>query len=160
VSARRYVLFTIAAVLTLAGDQLSKAVARANLVVGHPVPFIDGVWGWQLSYNTGVAFGLFRTTEGARILLTLVGLVAAIVIVVVLRKMEDRAWTATALGLVFGGAVGNALIDRLAFGQVTDFILWRVGSHRWPMFNVADAALLVGVLLLFLDIGKKPAKKK
>ena len=55
-----------------------------------------------------------------------------------------------AYGLVAGGALGN-LIDRMHQGAVTDFVRWHVHTHMWPIFNVADAALLVGVGLLFLD---------
>ncbi|HEX7599914.1 MAG TPA: signal peptidase II, partial [Polyangia bacterium] len=56
-----------------------------------------------------------------------------------------------ALGLIGGGAVGN-LIDRIAFGKVTDFIVWHYQAHEWPAFNVADAALVVGVCLMALDM--------
>ena len=56
-----------------------------------------------------------------------------------------------ALGLVGGGAIGN-LIDRMLFGKVTDFIVWKVGVHEWPAFNIADAALCVGVGLMVLDM--------
>jgi len=56
-----------------------------------------------------------------------------------------------ALGLVAGGAVGN-LIDRIAVGRVSDFIVWHYHGHEWPAFNVADAALVVGVCLMALDM--------
>lgn len=157
---RRYVIFTIAALLTLIADQLTKVMARADLVLGRPIPFVGSFWAWELSYNTGSAFGLFNSTGGARIFLSLIGVVACVAIVIILKKSEDhRGWNAAALGLVFGGALGN-VIDRIAFGKVTDFILWKAGSFRWPQFNVADAALVVGVIILFLDIGKKKEKKK
>ena len=63
---------------------------------------------------------------------------------------------AAELGLLAGGAIGN-LIDRAAYGYVTDFILWKMGAHRWPNFNVADAALLIGIAGLLIDM--KPAEK-
>jgi signal peptidase II len=158
--ARRYVIFSIAAVITLIADQITKVMARAELALGHPKPVIAGYWEWELSYNTGSAFGLFNSTSGARIFLSLIGVVACIAIVVILKKSEDhRGWNAAALGLVFGGALGN-VIDRLIFGKVTDFILWRAGNLRWPQFNIADAALVVGVVILFLDIGKKKEGRK
>jgi signal peptidase II len=150
---RRYVIFTVAAVLTLIADQITKVMARADLLMGHPVPFVGSFWAWELSYNTGSAFGLFNSTSGARVFLSLIGVVACVAIVIILKKSEDhRGWNAGALGLVF--------IDRIAFGKVTDFILWKAGSFRWPQFNVADAALVVGVIILFLDIGKKKENKK
>ena len=57
-----------------------------------------------------------------------------------------------------GGAIGN-LIDRIAYGRVTDFIVWHIKEHEWPAFNIADAALVVGVLLMGLDmlLAPKPA---
>jgi signal peptidase II len=156
---RRYIAFTIAAALSVLADQITKVMARANLVPGHATTFIDGFWDWLLSFNTGVAFGLFRNTPGARIFLTIIGLAACAVLVLIVKRTADRARNAAALGLVLGGALGN-LIDRIAFGKVTDFVSWRVGDFHWPQFNVADASLVVGVVLLvLLDIGKKPAKK-
>ena len=155
---RRYVFFIVAAALTLVFDQITKYMARANLVLGDAKTVIEGYWDWELSYNTGSAFGLFNTTAGARGFLTAIGLVACVAIVFILRKSDDRAWNAAALGLVFGGALGN-VIDRILDGKVTDFVLWKVGTFKWPQFNVADAALVVGVLILFLDIGKKKQPK-
>jgi signal peptidase II len=156
--ARRYRFFAVAAVLTLIADQITKYVARANLVLHEPHPVIARFWDWELSYNTGSAFGLFSSTAGARWFLTIIGLAACVAIVFILKKSDDRAWNAAALGLVFGGALGN-VIDRVLFGKVTDFVLWRIDTYKWPQFNVADAALVVGVIILFLDIGKKKEPK-
>jgi signal peptidase II len=66
-----------------------------------------------------------------------------------------------ALGLVGGGAIGN-LIDRILYGRVTDFIVWHYKGHEWPAFNIADAALVVGVGLMGLDmlLAPKPAAVK
>jgi signal peptidase II len=155
---RRYVFFIAAAAFTLIFDQVTKYMARANLVMGDAKTVIAGYWDWELSYNTGSAFGLFNDTAGARWFLTVIGLGACAAIVWILRKSDDRAWNAAALGLVFGGALGN-VIDRILDGKVTDFVLWKIHTYKWPQFNVADAALVVGVIILFLDIGKKKAPK-
>jgi signal peptidase II len=84
-----------------------------------------------------------------------VGLVAIGAIFWMLHKARDNQtrlhW---ALGLVAGGAIGN-IIDRILFGKVTDFVVWKYYQHEWPTFNVADAALCVGVGLLFLDINRE-----
>ena len=76
-----------------------------------------------------------------------------------LRKTEDHATRLhVALGLVGGGAIGN-LIDRVLYGRVTDFIVWHVKEHEWPAFNIADAALCIGVGLMLLDmLLTRPAK--
>lgn len=159
---RRFNLFLLSAVLTLAADQLSKLWARKELVFGRGVPFFGGFWDWELSYNTGSAFGLFQSMDGARIGLSVVGVVACVAILVFLyRTPDERGWIASAFGLIFGGALGN-VIDRILDGKVTDFVLWHAGKHRWPAFNVADAALVAGVIILFFDFGKpkKPAPSK
>jgi signal peptidase II len=154
---RRYVIFAITFVLSLVADQWSKVWARGELSMGHPVSVIEPFWYWELSYNTGAAFGLFRDTPGGRIFLSIIALGAFVAIVYILAKKttDDRKWATLGLGLIASGAVGN-VIDRLMEGKVTDFVLWRAGDFRWPQFNIADAALVVGVvILLFSDIGRK-----
>jgi len=158
--ARRHVIFGIAAASALALDQLTKLLARAWLTERHVVDFIPGFWSWYLSYNRGMSFGFLRDTPGARFLLVAVALAACVAIVIILwRKTTNaRGWLAAGLGLVFGGALGNA-IDRLFAGEVTDFILWRIGDlYTHNPFNVADAALVIGVFVLLIDPGKKKDK--
>ncbi len=156
----RYRLFLIFAALTIAADQLSKLAVRSNLALGQIKTFIPGFWDWELSFNPGSAFGLFRSTDGARIFLTVVGVLACLAILIIVRRGHDgQRWMSSALGLVFGGALGN-VIDRLTFGKVTDFVVWHISTFKWPTFNVADAALVLGVIVLFLDVGREQKKKK
>jgi signal peptidase II len=142
---------------------------RPPLCRADAAPVIDGFWHWRLSMNPGSAFGLFSSQGGARIGLSVVGIVAVLGMLWMLRKARPNQkilhW---ALALVAGGAVGN-LIDRVYFGVVTDFILWHVGTynphqlrweHEWPVFNVADVVLVVGVILMFLDIQKEGRREK
>jgi signal peptidase II len=152
---RRWKLFGAVVTLALLFDQLTKLWARGALSEdGGPVPLIKGFWYWELSYNTGAAFSFLRGQDGGRILLSIVGVLACGVLLWMVRRGNDtQRWYPTGLGLVFGGAVGN-LIDRIGFGKVTDFVLWKIGEHRWPVFNVADCVLVAGVIILFLDIGK------
>lgn len=158
---RRYSLFLIVSSLTLLADQLTKWWARASFAEhAPPEKFLGSFWSWELSYNTGSAFGLFRSLGGARIWLSIIGVIACIAIVVILRKGKDeQKWMTTALGLVAGGAVGN-VIDRVWMGKVTDFVVWKAGSYTWPAFNVADAALVAGVAILFLDVGREQKKAR
>jgi signal peptidase II len=149
---RKYVLFGILGAVSIILDQWTKVMARASLR-GHATKVvIDGFWKLRYSENTGVAFGMFQALPGGRILLTLVALVAFVMVIHYLRKTDDHHTRMhAALGLVGGGAIGN-LIDRIAYGKVTDFIVWHVKEHEWPAFNVADAALVVGVGLMALDM--------
>ena len=126
----------VVAAVVVAVDQVTKAVAVADL--DHPVHVV-GPFGFALGYNTGSAFSLF--TADAPVLTAV-----AVVLVAVLGWLAWRAPNtpvAVALGLVLGGAVGN-LCDRAARGRVVDFIT----ITHWPTFNVADACITVGIVLL------------
>jgi len=154
----RYKLFTWVAAVTLVFDQATKIAARAMLEhdgqYGTPVVVIQNFFDWRLSYNFGSAFGLFGGLDGARVGLTVVGLIAVAAILWMLKTAtDDQRRLVWGLGLVGGGAVGN-IIDRVWFGKVTDFIVWKYHTHEWPTFNIADAALVIGVGFLFLDLGK------
>jgi signal peptidase II len=158
---RKYVIFGVLAAISIALDQWTKVLARASLrPLGHAGRVvIDGFFNLRYSENNGVAFGMFQTLPGGRFLLTLVALFAFGLVIHYLRKTEPaHTRMHAALGLVGGGAIGN-LIDRIMFGKVTDFIVWHYKGHEWPAFNIADAALVVGVGLMGLDmlLAPKPA---
>lgn len=144
---------TVAAII-LALDQATKLLALARLVPGHPVPVVDGVFSFTLVLNPGLAFGMLGAVPpGWRWLVGLLALVALLALAILaLQLLPGGGWpVAFALGLIFGGAVGN-LIDRWRFGAVVDFIdlFWR--TYHWPAFNVADSAISVGVALLALHL--------
>lgn len=116
--------------------------------------------GWRLSFNPGSAFGLFHSATGARVFLSVIGVLAVGGMLWMLRKArEDQKALIWALGLVAGGAVGN-LIDRVYYGVVTDFALVAYKAKEWPVFNVADIALVIGVGLMFLDIQGESKREK
>ncbi len=151
----RNVLFGAAAVLSIALDQWTKVLARTHLKPLGPwggKTVVANYFDLRYSENTGVAFGMFQRLPGGRIWLTLIA-VAALLLVgyYLLRSGLRQSRLHLALGLVGGGAIGN-LIDRIAYGRVTDFIVWHVGRHEWPAFNIADAALVAGVALMALDM--------
>jgi signal peptidase II len=151
----RNVLFGAASVLSLFLDQWTKVLARTHLKPLAPwggKTVVANYFDLRYSENTGVAFGMFQQLPGGRIWLTVVALVALLLVGYYLLKSGPRQMRLhLALGLVGGGAIGN-LVDRIAFGRVTDFIVWHVGKHEWPAFNIADAALVVGVALMALDM--------
>jgi len=151
---RKYVLFTVFAVVSLLFDQWTKVMARDVLRPRgpfNPKVIVDGYFDLRYAENPGVAFSMFQDLPGGRILLTLLAVVALVVVIAYLRKTPVEATRVhVALGLVGGGAIGN-LVDRVMYGKVTDFIVWKKGIHEWPAFNIADAALCVGVGLILLD---------
>ena len=159
--AGKYRAFLLALLFTLGADQASKVWARHTLKPKFPEPMvvIHNYFELRYSENTGSAFGLLRGVPGSRYLFYVVGFVAFAVVGGYLRKASPGARRLGAeLGLLAGGAAGN-LIDRLLYGRVTDFIVWKVGAHEWPTFNVADAALVVGILGLLIDIKPEGAKE-
>ena len=139
----------IVAVLAVALDQGSKALAVAQLTPGERIPLLGDLFGLSLVYNPGAAFSL---GSGATWVLTLVGVIAAAAVVVFAVRLRGARW-GLALGLVLGGAVGN-LVDRLLSppslgrGHVTGFLAYGdlfVG-------NIADVFVVVGVGLVSLNL--------
>ena len=118
--------------------------------MGEPVSVISNVWDWYLAFNTGAAFSMFGSVSFGRILLTVVAFIAVGIIVYLAKSAVTRRGL-LALAAILGGTVGN-LIDRVAFGGVTDFVLWRWHDHEWPIFNVADVALCLGIGVLLVDM--------
>ena len=151
---RKVVFFVIALLLALGLDQGSKVWARASLKPMQPqaITVVQGYFDLQYSENTGSAFGLFRTMPGGRYFLGAIGILALGLVFRYLKKTPPELGRLGAeLGLLAGGALGN-IYDRVVYGRVTDFILWKVGTYHWPTFNIADAALVVGVIGLFFDM--------
>jgi signal peptidase II len=152
--------FVIALLLTIGLDQGTKIWARKSLAPRRPevIKVIPGYFELEYAENTGSAFSLLRGRPEARYILFGFGVVALAVVYLYLKKAKpEQARLAAELGLLAGGALGN-LIDRAIYGHVTDFILWRAGSYRWPNFNIADAALVIGIVGLMFDL--KPEEKK
>jgi len=146
----------VAPVARVAAPCTVPADVIAGRCVGVPQPVIRGIWDWELAMNTGVAFSTLADVGGAgvggaQLVLALIAAIALIALgIAAARTRPDQYLRLAALALVGGGALGN-LVDRIRQGAVTDFIRWRAGSHVWPIFNVADAALLVGVVLLLIE---------
>ncbi len=158
---RKYVLFGVFLALSLGLDQWTKALARTHLrPLGPYTPkvVIDGFFNLRYSENPGVAFGMLQQMPGGKFVLTALAVAAIVLVIMYLRRTDaDATRLHVALGLVGGGALGN-VIDRISYGRVTDFIVWHVKGHEWPTFNVADAALCVGVGLMMLDMfASRPA---
>jgi signal peptidase II len=148
----KHVLFLAGAIVAL--DQFTKAIALDRLPSGVAVQIIDGLLALILVMNPGLAFGLLGTMPvGWRWVVAALSIAALLVLArVALRVLPAAGWPGRlAVGLIFGGAVGN-LIDRARFGAVVDFIdvYWR--GYHWPAFNVADSAITVGVVLLALRL--------
>jgi signal peptidase II len=143
-------LFFGAFSLTLALDLWTKALIQARFQLFETLPLIPGI---ALTYvrNKGAAFSLLATAPESlrRPFFLLITVAATIAVIYYLRQTPMKDWmTRLALGLVAGGAIGNAL-DRIRYNEVVDFIEVGVRSvYTWPIFNVADSAVCIGVGLL------------
>lgn len=134
-------LFTASAVVLL--DQLTKFYIRQLLSPGENIALFKGILYLTHVQNKGAAFGLLAGRQSLFILITVISIF--LILFYYFRAREPYQIFNLALGLELGGAIGN-LIDRLRLGGVTDFINLRI----WPVFNMADAAIVLGVFLLIL----------
>ena len=145
----------VAAIVALVLDQAAKLwlldsfdIARRGAVA--ITPFFDLVLAW----NTGISYGWFQN-EGPLGQVVLIGVKAAAVVVMAVWMARSRTLVATAsLGMIIGGAIGNA-IDRFVYGAVVDYALFHVQigekTYNWYVFNLADVAIVAGVMGLLYD---------
>jgi signal peptidase II len=146
---RRVALFALVAVLALAIDVVSKVLVVANLQPGDQTRLLAGAIYLDIARNSGAAFSL---GTGFTVILSLVALVVVAIIVRTASRMRSTGW-AVSLGLILGGALGN-LVDRIfrapgVFrGHVVDWIsLFGPNAEHWPIFNLADSAIVCGAIL-------------
>jgi signal peptidase II len=145
--------FYLTALAIVLLDQFSKAVVIRFMRLGQSIPVVPGYFDLTFVLNPGAAFSLFATLPDwvRNPFFIAVSLIAAVLIVVYrTRHLQDNRLASFSLALVLGGAVGN-LIDRVRFGVVVDFLDVHVHQYHWPVFNVADSAISVGVTLLLLE---------
>ncbi len=136
--------------LVIVLDQATKWLAAAMLDPYRPLPLVP-LLNLTLMYNKGAAFGfLAGTGDWQRWFFACFAIVVSVVLVIWLLRLGPRErLMAAAISLIAGGAVGN-LIDRVLTGRVVDFIDLYVGDWHWPAFNVADSAIISGVVLLLI----------
>ena len=144
-------LAALVALAVVLADQATKALVERTLVLHETIPLTPF---FALSYvrNTGAAFGVLAAAPvGVRLPLFLaVTVVATAAVLSYLRRTPaDQRWRVAALGAILGGALGN-LLDRVRYGEVVDFLDLHWGGLHWPAFNVADAAITVGVAIVLL----------
>jgi signal peptidase II len=135
-------------------DQATKLLVVRSMRLGQSIPLIPGFLDFTFVLNPGAAFSLLATMpDGVRNPFFIVISLAAVVLILVYRTrylLGDRL-ASVGLGLILGGAVGN-LIDRVRYGVVLDFLDAHIYQYHWPVFNVADSAISVGVGLMLLQM--------
>lgn len=146
-----FLRFFLLVFLVLVFDQLTKFLALSFLAAYDSVPVIPNIFHLTLVHNTGIAFGFFNRHR--EILFAAISLSLVFLGVWGARSTRNSPPAQSfALALILGGAIGNWL-DRLRFGAVVDFLDFRV----WPVFNGADSAITIGVVLYFWSLLRKPA---
>jgi signal peptidase II len=146
---KRPLLIALAVLLL---DRITKWAIARTIPLEDAVNIIPGFFRLTHLENTGAAFSLFADSPSPfRTTLLIAFSIAALAVVSVLLWKDRSVFHSgtLALSLILGGAVGN-LWDRVSDGKVTDFLDFYIGAHHWPPFNVADSAIVVGALLLFL----------
>jgi signal peptidase II len=139
--------YYLLALLMFAADQATKWMIVKKMDLGQSIPVIDQVLYITSHRNRGAAFGILQDQRYFFIIITII--VVGAVIYYLQKHATDRLLK-TALALVLGGALGN-FIDRLLRGEVVDFVDVYIGSYDFPIFNVADSALVIGVGLIFIQ---------
>ena len=142
-------LWLSACVLVL--DQISKVYFIGFLEYAQPVPVIEGFWNWKLVHNYGAAFSFLADASGwQRWFFSALAVGISGMLVFWLAKLPRFYWyEALPFALIIGGALGN-LVDRVRFGYVVDFVHWYWQDYHWPVFNLADAAILMGAVSLIV----------
>ncbi len=145
--------YYVAALLIFWFDQWTKKLVAEKMVLGESIVLIDR-WLYLTSHrNAGAAFGILQGQRWLFIVVTVA--VVAVIVYTLWRKRQERllCWS---LSLILGGAVGN-LSDRIRFGEVVDFIDVRIFGYHYPIFNVADSAVVIGGALLALTLWRSGA---
>jgi len=156
----KYLLLATIAIPLIVLDQATKLIIVRTMELHTIIPMVRNFFDIVHARNQGAAFGVLRDSSIRLPFLIGVSLLAAVVIVIVFRKLRpDQKLSAWGLSLVLSGAVGN-LIDRIRFGEVVDFLSVHWHEHYWPAFNVADSAICIGVGLLALDMILEEKRKK
>ncbi len=138
-------------------DRITKWAIAQTIPLEDAINIIPGFFRLTHLENTGAAFSLFADSPSPfRTTLLISFSLAALAVVSALLWKDRRVFHSgtLALSLILGGAVGN-LWDRLSDGKVTDFLDFYIGIHHWPPFNVADSAIVIGALLLFMRMLRK-----
>jgi signal peptidase II len=140
--------------LVVALDRITKWTVARRLSLHDSIQIIPGFFRIIHAENPGAAFGIFADSPSQWKLGMLIGFsIIALVIVSAMLWKNSHTMTSTGIGLalILGGAAGN-LWDRLVSHQVVDFLLFYIGPHQWPAFNVADSAIVTGAGLLVIEI--------
>ncbi len=148
-------IFIVSLILTII-DQLSKVIVIKYLTIGHSIKLIPNFFYLTYTHNTGAAFSILT---GKRLFLIMIVIIIIILLFNYLKKNTPQSKISKiAFSLVIGGALGN-LIDRLIRGYVVDFLDFKIIGYNFPIFNLADIFVTIGIFLLLIISFRKDDKK-
>ncbi len=143
------ILYLVTLILVVGGDLFTKHLVSSSMLLGQSHEIINNFFYFTYAHNTGVAWGMFAGKLG---LFIVVAIIAAVVMIVFFRKTKsEEVLTRFGLVLTFGGMIGN-LVDRIFLGYVRDFIDVIIFNYNFPIFNIADMAVVIGVALIIVEI--------
>ncbi|GAC1664862.1 MAG: hypothetical protein NVS9B8_05540 [Candidatus Limnocylindrales bacterium] len=143
---RRWPLFVALAATVVVVDQATKAVVSGARAAGPPIDVVGDMIRIVFGQNSGALFGMFKDNA---LMFGIVSLVVVALIVVYHGRSAPSLYLSITLGLLLGGAIGN-MLDRLRLGYVVDFVDAGIGVTRFYTFNIADSAISLAILLLFI----------
>ncbi len=137
-------------------DQVSKLLILRGTTLNNSLAIIKNFFYITYTHNTGAAFSIFT---GKRLFLIVITIIVLIIIINYIKKNKiTKKAELIALSLVMGGSIGN-LIDRIVYGYVIDFIDIKIFGYDFPVFNIADSFITIGVILLILTLNRKEKAK-
>ncbi|MDQ0253798.1 signal peptidase II [Evansella vedderi] len=150
-------IYYIIALVIIIIDQWTKWLVVQYMELRESIPIIEGVFHLTSHRNAGAAFGILQGQMWLFFIATVI--VIGVVIYYIQTEGKKHRWFGWALGLVLGGAIGN-FIDRVLHGEVVDFLDVYIFTYNYPIFNVADMALVVGVIMLIIHVLKEEKNQR
>jgi signal peptidase II len=149
--------YYLLAIFVIAIDQFTKYLVVKNMELYEKIPIIEGFFNLTSHRNSGAAWGILEGKMGFFYVITIIVIIG---IIYYLHKYgKDNMLFASALSLILGGAIGN-FIDRLFHQEVVDFFDFTIFGYEFPIFNIADSALTIGVILVIIATLFEEKKQK
>lgn len=153
-----HLMYYFVSLLIILIDQLTKVLVINYMEIGESIPLIDDILYLTSHRNPGAAWGILAGQMWFFYVITLI--VIGVIVYYMRTYAKEQRFLGISLGLVLGGAIGN-FIDRVLYQEVVDFVNVYIGSYNYPIFNVADSALVVGVILIgFITLKEEFTKEK
>lgn len=140
----------ITAIIIFIIDQISKVIISSYIGLNSSVRIIKNFFYLTYTNNTGASFGILKNS---RILLIVLSIIALVILLRYISTFEETKYNILGLGFLMGGIIGN-LLDRVLFGYVRDFLNFYIIGYDFPVFNIADIFIVLGVFILIISILK------